>query len=64
MSKLILTFVMVLSAASISLAECPFKNMSANARVGLFDQATNFALLKTYNTMDIQNVANPVRRQK
>lgn len=65
MSKLILTFVTILSAASLSLAsECPFKNMNTNAKVGLFDESTNFALIKTYTTMDIRNISQPVRRQK
>lgn len=64
MSKLILAFVLVSSAASISLAECPFSNLNRDSKVSLFDQSTNFALLKTYTTLDIRNIANPAKRQK
>ena len=64
MLKVVLIFVVAVTASSVSLAECPFKNMSANSKVGLFDQATNAYLIESYHTMDIQNVAQPVRRQK
>lgn len=63
MSRLILAFVMVLSAASVSLAECPFKNMSANARVGLFDQSSNAYYAQNQASTSVQ-FAQPVKRQK
>ena len=64
MTKLILTFVMVLSAASASFAsECPFKNMSANSKVGLFDRASNDYNRKVA-TVNNSGFVQPVKRRK
>lgn len=62
MSKLLLVFVTVLSAAS-AYAECPFKNMSANARVGMFDQASNAYYMQQQAVTPV-GFSQPVRRQK
>lgn len=63
MSKLLLVFVTVLTAASASYAECPFKNMSANARVGMFDQASNAYYILQQAVTPV-GFSQPVRRQK
>ena len=64
MSKLLFVIVAVLSATSASLAaDCPFKNMSANSRVGMFDQASNAYYMQPQATNPVGST-QPVRRQK
>lgn len=63
MIKLILTFVMVVTATSVSLAKCPFSNMASNSAVGRTDTTTVYNPRASFQQAPV-GFAQPVEHSK